>query len=191
MVSVYHRVGKYAFGDPGIPPNHRMMTDGSVAPQDGAPSIDHHMILNGGVTLGFCQFLLHGKGSQGHALVDLHMLTDPGSLPYNYSGSMIDEKRRTNIPRRDLCTIPVLLMSILCHHPRNHRYVQIIKDIGQAVNRNTVEARITKNDLLNTAGGRVETGNGLGIWRPAVRILREASGKTGWPALRVIVTMIC
>ncbi len=91
-----------------------------------------------GCRLVFAMLFFHGKGAQGHTLVDLHMLPDSGSLPDYNPRSVIDEKGISDLCSR-MNIDPRFPMDIFCHHPWNSGTPKRREDIGNPVHRNAIK----------------------------------------------------
>lgn len=75
--SQHHRAGTY-FG---------VIADNNVAQYLGSGT-DDHIIADGRMTLAF----LFAGSAEGHALIQCDIVTNFSCLPYNYTGSVVNEK---------------------------------------------------------------------------------------------------
>ena len=70
------------------------MTDDRIATQNGSVGIDRHIVPNGGMPLGSTEALTApgGQATQGHALIDLHALTNNGGFTDYDTSAVVDEE---------------------------------------------------------------------------------------------------
>ena len=86
--------GGNGMGDEHVGTHHALPSDDGAAAQNGRAGIDGDMILDGGMTFLAPETLTAtgGKGAQGHALVDLHPVTDDGGFADDDAGAVVDEE---------------------------------------------------------------------------------------------------
>ena len=92
--------------------------------------------------------------AQGHALIDLHPVTDNGGLADDDAGAVVNEKvlsdggTGVDIDAGDG-------VGMLRHDPGDHGNAHFIQHMGQPVNRNGKKARVGENDLFLSCRSRV------------------------------------
>ena len=62
-------------------------------------------------------------------------------------------------------SMPVLRMGPLGHHPRDERDFQLVQQMGQAIDRDRLEARIAEDHFVEVSHGRVAVVGGLHVER--------------------------
>ena len=85
---------RHGLGDKCVCTNDTVMADQRIATQNGGIGIDGHPVFNGRMSLVSPQTLpaTGRKASQGDALIDLHIISDYGSLANDNTGTMVDKE---------------------------------------------------------------------------------------------------
>ena len=102
---------------------------------------------------------LEAQGAERHPLIHLHVVADVAGFADHHAGAVVDEKAVTN-GRARMDVDAGLRVGGLGHHPRNVRHAELQQHIGEAIDRDRLEAGVAKNNLMVTAGRRVAAKSG-------------------------------
>ena len=103
-----------------------------------------------------------GKAAQGDTLVDLHKVSDGGSLTDDNAGTMVDEKMMAD-GSAGMDVNAGGAVGILRHDSGQHRHTHAAEYIGQPVDDDGIQAGITEDDLIRSGGSRVAVQSRLHI----------------------------
>ena len=148
------RIGRNRLREPYVTADHRVVSDGGVAPEDGASGVDDDVVLDLRVAAHPFQLLVHVGGAERHSLVDLHVVADNAGLPDHDARTVVDvEPFADRGPRVDVDSR--LAVGPFGHHARQDRDVQFVHHVGQPVDGHGVESRVAEDHLLLAVGGGV------------------------------------
>ena len=95
-----------------------------------------------------------GKSTEGNTLINLDILADGGRLADNDAGSVIDEEIFADgCARVDINTGRAV--SILCHDTRDQRHLKLEQLVRETIDRDRLQTRIRKNNLLLGVSSRI------------------------------------
>ena len=93
-------------------------------------------------------------------MVEFHSVSDHTGLPDDDSGTMVDEEVGANrCTRMDVDSGAAV--SPLGHHPGKERNVFLVEQMGDALDGDCFESRVSQNDLLETPRRRITRVGGL------------------------------
>ena len=98
------------------------------------------------------------------ALVQFDMVADLASLADHHARAVIDKKMISDRGTG----MNVDAGSLMCpfgHHPRNKGDSKSVQFVGQAIDRDRLESRITENDLVQVLAGWIPVIGGLHVGR--------------------------
>ena len=157
-------VGTYGIRDEGVAADDGVFAHDGVSAENGCPCVNGDVVLDGGVTLFAGKFLAAscGKGAEGYALVNLHVLADDSSFANHDAGAMIDKKvfadggSRVNVDARSG-------VRVFGHQSRKHWNMQKVKFVGDAEDGGRHEAGVSEDDFVEAAGSGVAIVGGVQI----------------------------
>src|SRR5207248_11354766 len=84
----------HAGGDEDVAADEGAAADDRVAAEDCRPGVDGHVVFDRGVAFLAAEALAEGggEGAEGHALVDLHVVSDFGGFADDHAGAVVDEE---------------------------------------------------------------------------------------------------
>ena len=125
------------------------------------------------MTLGRGERLGHGKRPQGHALVELHVVSDHGGFADDDAGAVIDDDwMAQGRPGVNVYARP--FVSPFGQHARQERHAQFAEAMGDAVDGDGQEAGVGQDDLVHALGRGVAALDGRGIDHQLPMYLRQS-----------------
>ena len=112
------------------------------------------------------------QGAQRHALVELDVLADVAGLADDDAGAVVDEEAGADAGA-GVDVDAGLGVGVLGHHARDQRHAQQQQLVGDAIDRDRLQAGIAEDDLVMALGRRVAL-----VRRPP----RPAPGRSAGPA---------
>ena len=146
-------------GQPYVAADHAVVADLRITAEDRGVGVDDHVAADIRVTLDALDRIavfieLEAFGAQRDALVKLDMVADGGRLTDDDARAVVDEKviadlrAGVDVDARDL-------VGVLGHHPRQHRHLHAVEDVGHAVDADRLKGGIGKHDLHRAPGGGI------------------------------------
>jgi catechol 2,3-dioxygenase-like lactoylglutathione lyase family enzyme len=152
----------HRFGDPYITADDTPPANYGLSPQNGGPGIDGNIVFYNRMPPFIGLLLLYRKGAQGDALIQFDIPADYGGFPDNHPRTVVDKKGLPDI-RAGMYVYTGTAMDDFAHNPGNQGHPPVPKEMGQAVNRNSLESRIGEDYLFGTFGCRVSPKGGRHI----------------------------
>ena len=140
------------------------MTDDGFTAEDGGTRVNGDIVLDGRMALHAVESLTApgGEGTDGDALVDLHVLTDDGGGAHHDAGAVVhheifaDGGAGMDVDAGDG-------VGIFRHHTGNEGHPQQEELVGDAVDGAGPKSRIGENDLFLIVCGRIAVKGSLEI----------------------------
>ena len=149
------------FGDEYISSDDRSFADDRFSAENGCAGIDGNIVFNGRMSF-FAGKLLAAAGrkrAEGHALIDLYIVSDDGCFSDDDAGSVVDKEVFADY-RAGVDVNSGHAVGVFCHDPWNKGNVLLVKLMGDAVNIGSKKTGIGENDFFFTfcRGVSVKTG---------------------------------
>ena len=170
MIFVNDQVSRFdGFDNVGVSAHGGAMTNYGLTTQDSRVWIDGHVIFQGRMSLEAFDdspALVLGEAlcSKRDALVDLDVISDPGSLADDNTCSMIDEETLAD-GGAGVNVRTGNAVSMFAHHPWHQRHAEFKQFVGDPIDHHRKEARVAVDNLVGALGGGVSVECRLGVER--------------------------
>ena len=170
MIFVNDQVSRFdGLGYVGVSAHGGAMSNYGLAAEDSCIWIDGHAIFYGRMSLEALDdspaFVLgETLCSERDTLVDLDVISDPGSLADNNTCSMIDEETFPD-SSAGVNVRTGNAVSMFAHYPRHQRHTEFKQFVSDAIDHHRVEAGVAVDNLVGALGCGVSIERCLGVDR--------------------------